>query len=177
MKSYWIVGIVPAILLASCGPVQPTLTPPTVMSAVVSPSPTFTVTPLPTATVTPVPPTATPTSTAMPTAIATPTSTATPTPTATATLQPTATPTLPAFLLTQDFPPIPTGKGALIVVNHLSRELGLDIGSRLYKIPGLGRMLIFLSPGHYTFSLTIPGYRGYTGATEIVESYYIQQDY
>jgi hypothetical protein len=80
-------------------------------------------------------------------------------------------------LLTQDLPPIPAGKGALIVVNHNSGELALDISSKLYKIPGSGRMVIFLAPGRYNFSGTIPGYAGRTGATQIVENFYVQQDY
>ena len=165
MKFYCIIGVGLAILLASCGPVQPTTTPPTVTSAVVLPSPTFTLTPLPTATVTLVPLTATPTSIAIPTA------------TATRTLTPTITPTPPAFLLTQDLPPIPAGKGALIVVNYNSGELALDLSGKLYKIPGSSRMVIFLVPGRYNYSGTIPGFAGKTGTTEIVESFYIQQDY
>ncbi len=168
MKSYCMpVGVAAAILLASCATTQPSTPQPTVTNTVVLSLATFTATPLPTATLTPIPPTAT----------AMPTSTTTPTATSTATLKPTVTPTLPAFLLTQDFPPIPTGMGALIVANHNSQELDLDISGKLYKIPGLSRMVIFLSPGRYNFSGTIPGYAGRTGATEILESYYIQQDY
>lgn len=165
MKSYCIVGVALTILLASCGPVQPTTTPPTVTSAVVLPSATFTVAALPTATSTSVPPTATPTSTATPTATATQTS-------------PTVTPTPPAFLLTQGLPPIPAGKGALIVTNHYAQdELDLNIADTLYKIPGSGRGVIFLSPGRYTYSASVLGHAGRSGATVIPENFYVPQDY
>lgn len=169
MKScFLVVGIALTVLLASCGPVKPTLTPPTVTSAVL-PSATFTATALPT--FTQVPPTAT--ATPPPTA----TQTARPTSTATATPQPTVTSTPPAFLLTQDLPPIPAGKGALIVTNHYAQaEVGLDIGGKAYKIPASGRMVIFLSPGHYSFSLSVIGLAGKTGATDIPENYYVPLD-
>jgi hypothetical protein len=67
--------------------------------------------------------------------------------------------------------------GALIIVNHYSQELDLDLGGKLYKIPGSNRMVIFLSPGRYNFSATIPGFAGKTGTTEVVESYYRTQEY
>ncbi len=153
------------ILVASCATSQSIPTPlPTLTEVVVLPSPTSTA--LPTPTFTPVPPTATSTPTTIPTS------------TATATSVPTITPTLPAFLLTQDLPPIPAGKGALIVANHYGQdELDLDIGGTVYKIPGSGRMVIFLSPGHYTFSASVAGHAGKSGALEILENYYVPQDY
>jgi hypothetical protein len=172
MKSrFLVVGIALTVLLASCGPVKPTLTPPTVANAPVLPSATLTATALPTATSTPVPPTAT--ATPPPTA----TQTARPTATATASLTPTASPTLPAFLLTQDSPPIPTGKGGLIVTNDFSQELGLEIGGKFYTIPGFGRMVIFLAPGRYTFSVAIPGLAGGSGIVQILENYYVPQEF
>jgi hypothetical protein len=79
-------------------------------------------------------------------------------------------------LLTQDLPPIPTGKGALIVNNHYAQDLGIDIGGKQYKIPGSGRGVIFLSPGHYTFSFSVVGLAGKTGATDIPENYYVPLD-
>lgn len=104
--------------------------------------------------------------------------TASPTATATATPVPTITPTPPAFLLTQDLPSIPFGKGALIVANHYGQdELALDIGGTVYKIPASGRMVIFLSPGHYTFSASVGGHAGRSGAIQILENYYVPQDY
>jgi hypothetical protein len=168
MKSYrMVVGVALAVLLSSCGPVKPTTTPPTVTSAVL-PSATLTAVAHATATFTSIPPTAT----------TLPTTTATLAATATATLQPTMTPTSPAFLLTQNFPPIPKGMGALIVLNHYQQdELDLDIGGVVYKIPGAGRMVIFLSPGRHTFSASVAGHAGRSGATEIVENYYVPQDY
>lgn len=169
MKSYFlVVGIALTVLVASCGPVKPTTTPPTVANAVALPSATLTATVLPTVTSTPVPPTATATPTARPTATAT----------STATLAPTARPTLPAFLLTQDSPPIPPGMGALIVANHYQQdELDLDMGGKVYKIPGSGRMVIFLAPGRYQYSVSVSGHAGRNGATVIVENYYVPQDY
>ena len=169
MKFYrMVIGVALAIVLAACALAQSSPPPPTATNTVILPSATFTATPLPTATVTPVPPTAT----------VPPTSTATPTAMATATLPPTITPTPAAFLLTLDFPPIPKGMGALIVVNHYQQdELDLDIGGKVYKVPGSGRMVIFLSPGRHTFSASVAGHAGRSGATEIVENYYIPQDY
>ena len=41
----------------------------------------------------------------------------------------------------------------------------MDLGGKLYKIPGSNRMVIFLSPGRYNFSATIPGFAGKTGTT------------
>jgi hypothetical protein len=79
--------------------------------------------------------------------------------------------------LTQDLPPIPPGKGALIVANHYGQDLDLDIGSQVYKIPGSSRMVIFLLPGHYTFSASVAGHAGRSGATQILENYYVPQDY
>ncbi len=167
MKSYrMIIGVALAILLASCGPVKPTLTPPTVTSAVL-PSATFTATVLPTATVTPVPPTAT----------TPPTATATPTVAPTATPKPTLTPTPAGPFSTQNLPPIPAGMGAWVVMNYFSQELGLDIGGKFYKVPASSRLVIFLPPGRYTFSATIPGYAGGNGITDILENNYTPQDF
>ena len=158
-------GFALALLVASCATTQAIPTPlPTLTEVVVLPSATSTASPTPT--FTPLPPTETATPTATPTAKAT------------ATPVPTITPTPPAFLLTQDLPPIPVGKGALIVANHYGQdELNLDIGGTVYKIPGSGRMVIFLSPGQYTFSASVGGHAGRSGAFQILENYYVPQDY
>ena len=164
MKTCCIVAIfASAILIAACGPVRPTDSPPTVTSTpVVLPSSTPTLTPSPTATATPVPPTATQTRT--------PTPTVTPTKTST----PTATPTLPAFLLTKDTPLLPTGKGGLVVVNnYVLDDLSLNIANKAYEIPHSSRMLIFLPPGRYTFTMSDPGHNGRNSTIEIQEGYYL----
>ncbi len=154
-------GLALAMLAVSCAAAQQIPTPLPTMTEVVA-LPSATPTALPTPTFTPIPPTETSTLTA----------------TATATSVPTIRPTPPAFLLTQDLPAIPVGKGALIVTNHYGQdELDLDIDGKVYKIPGSGRMVIFLSPGHYTFSASVAGHAGRSGATQILENYYLPQDY
>jgi hypothetical protein len=167
MKTYLVlIGVALAVLIASCGPVKPTATPPTLAIAVL-PSATWTATAVPISTSTPVPPTAT----------VSPTLAPTPTATATATPKPTAAPAPTVSSETQDLPPIPAGMGGLVVKNFFSQELGLEIGGKFHKIPGFGQIVIFLPPGRYTFSATIPGYAGGSGVTEILEHYYVPQDF
>src|SRR5512140_833864 len=144
------IGLVIILVLSSCAIGQPAISLPTPTNTVALVSPTLAVAVVPTATNTPVPPTATSTFTATPTL--TPTQTPLPTATSTPTLVPSPTPTLAPFLLTNDTPGLPKGIGGLIVVNHAGEELNYNIGGKLYKVPAYGRMVIFLSPGKYTFS-------------------------
>jgi len=177
-----VVGIIAAVLLTACAKGQPAIALPTATYTVVPPTATMTATSIPTATNT-----ATPTSTATATNIATATSTSiptlmpslTPSPTATAaaTTKPSPTPTLPPFLLTNDTPPLPAGKGGLIINNHLGTDLDYDIGGKVYKVPAYSRMIIFLAPGHYNFSGSAIGYQSKSGATDVLDGYYRNQDW
>ncbi|MBI5033072.1 MAG: hypothetical protein HZB51_21330 [Chloroflexi bacterium] len=168
------VGMVILILLSSCAIGQPATSLPTPTSTLIVASPTAVVV-IPTATNTPVPPTATSTATLAPTA--TPTQTPNPTATWTPTRLPSPTPTLPPFLLTNDTPGLPKGMGGLIVVNHTGTELNYDLAGKVYKVPANGRMIIFLAPGKYTFSVSATNFAGKSGATEVTDGYYRQQDW
>lgn len=168
------VGIILAFMLSSCAMGQPATSLPTPTNTAVLSSLTA-VAVIPTAPNTPVPPTAT--STFTPTPTLTPTQTPLPTATSTPTLVPSPTPTLAPFLLTKDTPDLPKGMGGLVVVNHAGEELNYNIGGKLYKIPAYGRMVIFLSPGKYTFSASAVNFAGKSGSTEVTEGYYRQQDW
>ena len=177
-----VVGIIAVVLLTSCAKGQPAIALPTATYTVVPPTATITATAVPTATST-----MTPTFTATATATATATSTSTPTltpsltpsptATATATTKPSPTPTLPPFLLTNDTPPLPAGKGGLIVNNHLGTELDYDLGDKVYKVPPYSRMIIFLAPGRYNFSASAASYQSKSGSTEVLDGYYRNQDW
>jgi hypothetical protein len=80
-------------------------------------------------------------------------------------------------MLTQDTPQLPAGKGALLVTNHYGQgELVISIGGQDYKIPASGRGIILLSPGHYTFSLSVVGLASKAGMVDIPEFYYVPLD-
>ncbi len=155
-------------------------------------TPTLLPTDTTTFTATSMPPTDTPTATATSTATAIPTATLTDTPTATATntptLTPTASPTLPPLLTATPtpqpetssvvYPPIPSGKGLLYVINFHSDEAQFRFFDHPeeYHIPGKsvapegGVLELFLDPGHYRWASVIEfaNLRG-EGELEIVE--------
>ncbi len=164
------------MLLASCAIGQPAISLPTPTSTVALPTAPLVVAVSPTATSTPRPPTPTATATAIATATLTPT--LTPTSTATPTRLPTATlAALPAFLMTNDTPPLPPGKGGLIINNHFGVELNYDLGGKVYQVPPNSRMIIFLAAGKYTFTASAVGYASKSGATEVLDGYYRNQDW
>jgi len=136
------------LLLTACGNFASPTPKPTASSPPITP----TVTPV-TPTATPIPPTSTPTM--LP-------------PMPTKPPQPTPTP---------EFPPIPRGMGALILFNKYAQELGFDIGGKFYRVAPNDKLVIFLPPGRYNFSATIPGYAGANGTIEIEEGFYIGQNW
>ncbi len=80
-------------------------------------------------------------------------------------------------MLTQDTPQLPAGEGALLVTNHYGQgDLVLSIGGYDYKVPASGRAIILLTPGHYTFSLSLVGLASKSGAVDIPEDYYVPLD-
>jgi len=149
------------LILLACD-LTPMLAPASTATLVPMATPYPTYTPLPTYTLvptaTPVPPTATP---VPPTAIPIP-PTATSVPTATpipltATPRPTSTP-LPSP--TSD---IPAGMGALSSTNFIGGglDITLTIGGKSYVVPNADKkpnnqIVIYLPPGKYVFSATIP---------------------
>lgn len=171
-----VVGMIAAVLLTACAKGQPAIALPTATDTPVPPTPTALSTPMPTAT-----PAMTLTFTATAPAPSTNTPTlapaATPSPTATALAKPSPTPTLPPFLLTNDTPPLPGGKGGLIINNRLGTDLNYNIGGVTYKIPPFSRAIIFLSPGHYNFSASAAAYQSKAGSTDVLDGYYHIQDW
>jgi hypothetical protein len=65
----------------------------------------------------------------------------------------------------------------LIIVNHFGTVMNFDLAGKVYQIPASGRMVIFLSPGHYNFSASAINYAGRAGTTDVVAGYYRQQDW
>jgi hypothetical protein len=77
-------------------------------------------------------------------------------------------------MLTQDTPQLPVGMGGLVVVNaYVQDKLSLTIASKAYDIPPSSRMLIFLPPGGYTFTMSDPGHNGRNGSIQIQQGYYL----
>jgi hypothetical protein len=77
-------------------------------------------------------------------------------------------------LLTKDTPPLPAGKGGLVVENvFVLDKLSLDIGGKVYELPPSSRMLIFLPPGRYNFTMSDPGHNGRNGTVQIQEGFYL----
>ena len=89
----------------------------------------------------------------------------------------TATNETPGPTATPEFPPIPPGQGALIIINNNGQDMNYEISGKLYRVPGNGKTVIFLPPGTYNFSATIPGFSGISNTLEIQEGLYLSQSW
>ena len=78
---------------------------------------------------------------------------------------PAPTPTLPPLQ------PLPSGEGALVLVNYIGGTLTVNINNQLYTVPADGRLQVNLPPGEVTYSANA-GLSGTNGSVQIVAGQY-----
>jgi hypothetical protein len=67
--------------------------------------------------------------------------------------------------------PLPSGEGALVLVNYIGETLTVNINNQLYTVPADERIQVNLPPGQVTYSASA-GFSGTNGSVQIVAGQY-----
>jgi hypothetical protein len=67
--------------------------------------------------------------------------------------------------------PLPSGEGALVLVNYIGETLTVNLNDQLYTVPANERLQVNLPPGQVTYSASA-GFSGTNGTAQIVAGQY-----